>query len=199
MLKVSSVVKLIASNFDKELQVDEMLTATLLHDMGKIVKFKLGLIPNSLEPQGIEYWKKVQTSFREKYGSDEERATQNLLDELGMSKRIKDLVANIGFMEAKNTFEVGDIEMMICCYADQRVSPFGISTLEYRIEEGRVHYRMNNKVSWNDTLEWEGFAKYTYKIEEQIFKHCKIKSEEITDKVVAPIIEELKSFKIITN
>jgi hypothetical protein len=79
-------------------------------------------------------------------------------------------------------------------YADARVGPHGILPFDERMEDARKRYSSHASSLQNDVR--KKFVDCGREIEGQIFAHCKIKPEDITDEAVAPIIEELKNFVI---
>jgi hypothetical protein len=87
---------------------------------------------------------------------------------------------------------------MICVYADQRVSPFGIAGLEYRMEEGRVHYRLNKDVrdEEQDQRRFDYYADFLYKIQDELFDRIDIAPEDVTDKAVFKYIPKIKKMKL---
>lgn len=119
---------------------DEVITACLLHDMGNILKFDLSQFPEFLEPEGSAYWEGVKRDFVMKYGQNEHVATLAIAEEIGVSTRTREYIDAVGFPNASKTAGSGSLEKMICCYADQRVAPHGVVSLEERFEEGSRRY-----------------------------------------------------------
>ena len=66
-LRVAGVAKIIADSFNGEIDKESIVLACLFHDMGNIIKFDLKNFPEYNQPEGIEYWQKVQSEFLEKY------------------------------------------------------------------------------------------------------------------------------------
>src|SRR3989344_1397907 len=96
-LRVAAVALTICDNFNSEIDKDSVIKAALLHDMGNIIKFDLSKFPEFLEPEGIEYWKRVKEEFRKKYGEDEHNATYEIAKEIGVNKFAFEIIQGYGF------------------------------------------------------------------------------------------------------
>lgn len=187
-LRVTAVALSICRNFSDSIKIDKesIIKACLLHDMGNIIKYKMDVFPEVFEPQGVEYWQKVKDEYINKYGSDEHTATLSIIRELGLSEYIVNLVEFIECGYAESHKNQDNFDKKIVCYADNRVSPHGIVSLSVRREEllKRYSYSLVSR------------DKHLYEIEKQIFLHCKIKPEDITEESCQEIIEDLKKYKI---
>jgi hypothetical protein len=176
---------------------DDYIVASLLHDIGKIVSFKLGHIPNSLGDKPVEYWEAIQDKLRMKYGRDGTVATQKMLTENNINGKILETISKIRFSLAEEVDKEKDMYMKIVCYADQRITPFGIAPLQYRMEEGGIHYMANKNITkkeFNKT--WTPLAKAMYKIEKSIFKDISNDPNEITDADLAGFKRDLLQTEI---
>ena len=201
MLRVAGVAALTADNFEVEVDKRIVVTAGLLHDMGNIVKFNFDsdVFPDSLyEPEGKDYWVKVKEEFIKKYGTDDHEVTSQILHELNVSKKILNLVNSIGFSNTESIRKSKDFELKIVAYSDQRVSPQSVVSMDERYEESRKRYanQINNKYTLEKFL---FLVNENKEIEKQIFKHSKIKPEDINPTSVAPYIEKLVNFEIETD
>lgn len=195
MLRVTAVAKLIAQNM--KIPVDETsITCTcLLHDMGNIIKFNLSLFPQALEPEGYAYWKDVQNKYKSKYGNDEHSATYKIAAEIGVSQRVNDLLHKIGFSRSEEIYVSNDFDLKICAYADNRVSPQGIISLDQRLADGQKRF-MVNKPNTFDLKFFQKMQNFSKLVEAQIFEKCKIKPEAISDASVNPLLAQLRRTSI---
>jgi HD domain len=192
MLRVAAVASLICDNFEESLDKEDVIAACLLHDMGNIIKFKFN-VPEFLAPEGLEYWEKVQKEFRNKYNTDSPSvATNEIVKEIGVSDKVFNCINTISFLGAKENVETNDFNRKISAYSDDRVTPYGVVSLEERLADLRNRYDYRG----GDTPERRNFEESIRQVEKQIFVKCKIKPEDITDEAVAPIIEKLKDFVI---
>lgn len=148
--RVAAVGKLVAEAHSADVQT--VVSACLLHDMGNIIKFKLDRFPEFLEPEGFEYWKKVQDSFKEKYGTDEQLATLMICDELGVTDTVLDCIRAVGMTKAHHNLTEGTLEERITNYADLRIGPKGLLSLQERLTDGKVRYgNTHDGVTLTDT------------------------------------------------
>lgn len=192
MLRVASVASLICDNLTEQVDKENIITACLLHDMGNIIKFKMDVFPEFFEPEGVEYWQKVKDEYIAKYGPDEHHASLEIVKELKTSERILDLADAPSFIGAPHNAESEDYGMKIVDYSDVRVYPHGVVSIEERFLDLRKRYVQHGP----DTPERTAFENALREIQNQIFSKCKIKPEDITDEVIAPVIEELKGFMV---
>lgn len=193
MLRVAAVASLICDSINIPVDKSNIVFAELFHDMGNIVKFDWETLLEFREPEGLEYWQDIQKEFIKKYGSKEHEANMQIAEEIGLKKEILALMDQIHFHGNCTNVRVENFDVKIVNYADQRVSPYSVVSFDERIEEARQRYK------WDEREDKEERAKLIAcgkEIEKQIFAHCKIKPEDITDESVAPIIEELKNFVI---
>ncbi len=193
--RVAGVAKLVCGAIPDQVDTNEVIQASLLHDMGNMIKFDLGRFPEFLEPQGLVYWMKVQKEFKKKYGMDEHQATFAIAREVGVSDRVFELISAVGFDEIKDDFNSGDLSKMICEYADCRVSPMGVVSLDERLADLEKRYA-DHYPSPEHTAKRREFQKWARKMEAHIFERCKLKPEEITEEKVAQTFDDLKQLEI---
>lgn len=193
MLRVAAVAKMICDNSDLKLDANKIVTTCLLHDMGNIIKADLKYFKD-LENE-LSYWESVKGDFIQKYGANEHVATMKIIKEIGVGNGIPELSdANRFSLICKNK-DSSDVEIKIIHYADGRVGPYGVLSYQERMEEAGKRYagRGRSEFEEEERLKLVNCGK---EIEDQIFSHCKIKPEDITDEAIAPLIEELKEFVI---
>jgi len=176
---------------------ENIVVACLLHDIGNIVKFNFDrtkdIFPELLaKPEDREYWENVKKEFTEKYGKSSHEATVKIIKEIGVSDRVFELVDSVGFNQGVNNAWTGDFGKKICAYSDMRVKPSGVSSLEERMADLRVRYH-NHPEGETDR---DKFEQALRKIEQQIFEHCSIKPEDITEQAIKDRKEALKNFEI---
>jgi hypothetical protein len=144
MTRVFAVVSLIQKHWKGTETVNWELTKkmALVHDIGNVVKFDFDKYPEFLgeEIKNIEYWKKIQSEMIKKYGSDDNEATKKILLELGVDPETIEDVYNKRFVNSVHTNESDNMSLKILYYADLRVLPLGIGTLEERLNEVRKRY-----------------------------------------------------------
>jgi hypothetical protein len=179
-----------------------IVSASLLHDMGNIIKFDLAHFPQFSNPEGLQFWQKVQNQYFAKYGRDEHAAAVQIVRELNVSPRIIDLVDVVGFAQIKKVVENGDLAAKICEYADDRVSPFGVVSLDERLQDLEKRYGQKYP-SPAEKQKRQCFARLAHQLETQIFACSSIASAivptDITNAIINTRLENLQKFEIITT
>lgn len=195
MYRVGGVAKLITDNLLKPVDGTSVITASLLHDMGNIIKFNLQTFPQFLQPEGLQYWQEVQEWYVDRYGSDEHEASVLIAAELGVSEHVQNLIRATGFSAPKQNLESGEVDSMVCEYSDCRVTPFGVVTLEDRLKDLELRYSPLYPSEEDKRLRVE-FREYMKKVEQVIFADAQIKPEDITEVNVQNEIESLKNWVV---
>jgi hypothetical protein len=196
MFRVAAVAKLIAENSKEEVDLHEIISACLLHDMGNILKFNFDLFPEFFQPEGVEFWKNVRKDFAEKYGEDVHHATIAIAQVIGVSDRTLALIQAIGFSNAVLNKNHNDFSKKICAYADTRVKPQGVGSLIERLEDGKKRFHLNKKNQDNEEF-FQQMSEALIELEKQIFEVNSLQPQNITDERIKVNIEELKDFEII--
>lgn len=194
-LRVAAVAKQISDNMIINVDNASIVTAALLHDMGNIIKFDLNVFPDFLEPEGLEYWKKVKKSFHRDYGDDEHLAHIEIAKELKIDDKVIEIINNVGFSKSKANYENSSYENKIVAYSDMRVTPFKVVSLEERVYEGRKRYDQNTGEKSVFT-EFEENYDYLKKIERQIFENNKLKPLNINDESTNQLIDILEKYEV---
>lgn len=179
-LRVAAVGKLVCENLNKPVNTEGVVQACLFHDMGNIIKFDLTYFPESVESEGLDYWQRVKNDYIVKYGSNEHLATELIAKELGLSKQVLEYLDQIGFSKLKETVAGDSWEPKICAYADMRVGPHGVISIEERLVDGRKRYAGRKDHTIVSDF-FDQLADALREIEKQIFSMAKIKPEDIND------------------
>ncbi|MES2315462.1 MAG: HD domain-containing protein [Patescibacteria group bacterium] len=193
MLRVAAVASILCDNLTVPINKEEMVTACLLHDIGNIIKFDMTIFPDFFKPEGVAYWQAVKDEFIKKYGNDEHKASVEIVKELGCNERVIEIVDSIDFSNFYRNRDSENMSFKVATYADALVGPYGVVSYEERMEDSKKRYAAVNK---GREVERARLVECGAEMGRQVFSHCKIKPEDITDEAVAPIIEELKNFVI---
>ncbi len=199
MLWVTSVAKWIVSyrSDRKKLNEHDILTTLLLHDIGNIVK---GLDESfaNLFPEGYKfmpYWKAVQRWIKDRYGDTDTIATLAMAKEIGVSERVMYLLEKKQFLNNEFIYNSNDMELKICAYSDQRVSPYGILSIRERLNEAVNRYKgAQKKISVNDP-ERDKLIELAVKIEGQIFEDMKKKPNNVI--INELYVKDLRNFNLL--
>lgn len=189
--RVASVAKQICDSIPLSLNVDGVVDVCLLHDMGNIIKFDLNYFPDFLQPEGLEYWKKIKDEFIQKYGNEEHVATEKICEEIGLPDIEMSYIRAIGFSKIKKVLASDSLEEKICLYSDLRVGPYGVLSIEDRLIDGRKRYE-GRKEKALGLGQFGEFATALREIEKQLFSYSSIIPSDITDLSIKPIILQLK-------
>ncbi|PIR98965.1 hypothetical protein COT87_01950 [Candidatus Collierbacteria bacterium CG10_big_fil_rev_8_21_14_0_10_44_9] len=191
MLRVAGVGKLILNGWKVKIDQDLVIRTLLLHDMGNIAKFDLSVEGQkkfiSIESENLEYWRKLQEVFWNKYGKDTHGATNAIVAELGQL----DVLAILN--EEYSGYTSGDESQIlrqsdaaqILAYCDVRVTPSGVVPMKERITD--LHKRYGRELSWYDFL---------YKLEEQVREQTTIDLDSIDEHDVEPLFDELLEYRL---
>ena len=195
MYRVAAVGLSIADMVSKKamLDRDRVATALLLHDMGNIIKYDLD--KSVFSPEETERLRKVRDEFISKYGDEERAAMFAIAREVGAPEEAIHILENVGSSKVHLTIESDDWYRKICSYADFRVAPYGIVSINERFDdvlkryESRVH-------ALADKEKTEGKRKNCLILESQIQAVVSGDLSKITDESVAPILSQLPEFEI---
>ena len=80
----------------------------------------------------------------------------------------------------------------ICAYADNRVSPYSVVSVERHSLDAIERYKGHSHEFSEESRRF--FVKNIKEIEKQIFSHSNIKPEDINDDSIKSYLEKLKNF-----
>lgn len=185
----------IACHADREL----VTRAALLHDMGNIMKSDLMLFPPEFYgSEGIEYWEQVKREVGERYGDDEHAATAAIARELGASDEIIHMLDSMGFSKAGSILKEGTLELQILEYADQRVAPYGITSMDERLREGHERYKARAESDYGENNDlFEHNHALLKQLESKLFRDLMITPDMLTEESLSGTIESLKRYEIV--
>lgn len=198
MLRVAAVAKWILDRWKGESLNDrEIVETLLLHDIGNLVKVTEdkfeSLFPDTYVMESFQYWRNIRNSIITRYGKTDTEATYNIVKEIKVSDTVMNMIEKKQFVNNADTYHSHDYAIKICAYADQRVSPNGVLSLENRLNEAVVRYRGVEGASINSANRDE-LVEYAKEIEKQIFEYVDGQPEDITDVSIESYIDELKKF-----
>lgn len=178
MQKVYGVVAFIEQHWTGKEKIDWNLVkrAALLHDIGNIVRFDFDKHPEFLkeEQSRVDYWRDVQRGMVEKYGKDDHQATKKMLREVGGDEKLIKIIWEMRFGESVAINGSNSWPLKIILYADLRVLPQGIGTLEERLAD--IRQRLPKYASRPD---FEYIVGACREIEKQAQKRVNVSLEQI--------------------
>ncbi|KKP28571.1 MAG: hypothetical protein UR15_C0025G0020 [Parcubacteria group bacterium GW2011_GWA2_31_28] len=137
MLRVAALSQILSENW-KDVNLDrKSITLTcIFHDMANIIKFDFNRPSLFKEEENqTDYWEKVQQEIIQKYGSNIHQATLKICKEIGLPKKVLKLISNLEWDNALKVLENNDMESALTIYCDMRIGPYGIKSLNERIDD----------------------------------------------------------------
>jgi hypothetical protein len=186
-LRVAAVGKLLCDNFKESVNTNDVILACLFHDMGNIVKFKLENPPAALGSDDAEHWRKIQKEVIEKYGPDQHEVSEAIAREIPLPEQIATMIGGSGYSQIPDILRHGTWESKLLKYADLRVAPYGVVSLQERFQDFAHRYQEPEGGVEREAGE---------ELERKIFDHTALKPEDITDAAVAPLVEELWEYPV---
>lgn len=183
MLKVAVVTEYLKIHWiGVKINWDDIIKMALLHDLGNIVKFDFDkysfFIDN--EYKNIEFWKNKQKESTKKYGSDDHKATKQMLEEIGFSNNLIEIILDKSFENSIKTANSDNWTTKILFYCDLRVLTDGVGTLDQRFED--IKKRL---LKYSERLDFPDLINACKDIEKQIQKNINIKINQITEESIS--------------
>ncbi|MFA6064998.1 MAG: HD domain-containing protein [archaeon] len=182
MFLVAAVAEQLCDNSKDEVDKDNIVAASLTHDLGNIVKMDfehentLCLLDDEDKPKA-EFYKKKKTEFVKKYGCNDLVANEKIVEELQVNERITYLFKNKGLEHLTHQEWKKDLGLMIFAYADLRVAPYGVTSLKERVHDFAKRYcKPGDKKCLEDSKRFGVFAKG---LEDAIFRQMRITPRRI--------------------
>ncbi len=194
LIRVTAIVLFIQSHWiGDEVFWSNVITAGLLHDMGNIVRFDLDNHPEFLgeELKNIDYWRKVKHIAIDKYGTDDHNACDQMLTEININPDIISLINTKSFVNSIKIAANPSLEPKILLYADMRVAPTGIVTLQERLDEVR-----SRSLKHKNNPDFPALVDAVVKIEQEISSNTNITLDHISDKTLNIDFKKLINLEI---
>ena len=195
-LRVAAVGKIICDSINIPVNERDVILACLFHDMGNIIKSDLTYFPDFIATEGIHYWEGVKADFVTRYGTDSHAANVLIMKEIGLSEKKVALLDASGFSRLSEICANDSWELKTLQYADMRVGPRGVLTLDERLSDGRIRYAAHKKAYYDTDEGFKKLSSLAHELERQIFAETAIRPEDITDASVAPIIAQLWEYPV---
>jgi hypothetical protein len=196
LLRVTKVGLYISDKWVGKIDPNIIKIAGLLHDIGNIVKFDFKTHPEFLgeEQSRVSYWIAAKDEIVKKYGADDHMATEAMLKEIGIDKRIVHLVLSKSFANSIKTKDSNNWELKVMYYADLRVGPYGVIPLKQRLDEvlGRLD-------KYKDLKNLNELISACYDLEKQIQKKVTFNLRSLNDQVIKDDNQKLLDTEIPTH
>ena len=188
MFWVTGVAEMVMDGWKNDVDKSLVIKTCLLHDMGNLAKFNLDVALPGTEPFDST-WKQKQKEFIATYGSNAHEATARICTELGALDVVPVLEDVKKVYESSPTIEElkkVSFATLIVMYADMRVMPKGICSLNERIEDLMRRYQQVFKN-----------FKWTHDFESYLAQKTFTCLEEITDRSMTKTTAEYLDLQIL--
>jgi hypothetical protein len=189
MLRVGAVMEIIAEQWQgPPINIQAMVMAGLGHDLGNIIKFDFSR-PEMLdkEVERVAYWLEVQSDTKKKYGHKVHPATLMMAKEMGFYKESRRIIDGIDWERTEVVLKQKDWEVAIGIYADMRIGPMGILSLEGRIDNLNQRRPLRN---------YRHLIKMAKKLENTLQENITIKLDQVTEADLTRRFERLKQWPV---
>jgi hypothetical protein len=126
------------------------------------------------------------------YGDDEHVATIKMVQEINPGEEATFYFNAIGSESMQRVYETGTLGEKIATYSDMRVGPFGIISLQERMDDLRARYLSRNKPGFS-ALDIDVRAQRLQEIELEIFSQNSLQPSDVQDHALVQIQENLIS------
>jgi hypothetical protein len=191
MFRVAAVGSLISNHLNQAIDQEVIVKTLLLHDMGNILKMNFQKL-DFFEPADLsrlDHYLKIKQQFLEKYGPDPDQATLKIIQEITNNQKILYLIKHSHGNHLDDFINSNQWELKICYYADMRIGPFGLISLDERFTDLKKRYSHELKAL-------ERYHRQASKIEAKLQAVTAIDLTHITSSEVETIASSLLNTKI---
>lgn len=189
MLRVAALSQIVTENWRSPV-IDKtaILFTCLFHDMANIIKFdfsKPSLFKE--EDSRVDYWKRVQLHFVEKYSLNIHEATQAIAKEMGLAPQVVSLIKKLEWENILHVIEGQDYESALTIYCDMRMGPHGILPLSERLNNLKTRAKSDH---------FAFYEKATPSLEKMLQQYVSIPLNSINDAQLNDRFEVLLKLEI---
>ena len=190
MLRVAACSNLIIDNLN-EIVIDKnsIIRASLLHDMGNMAKISDDEVED-------EKFRKIRKEYIDKYERNSHKINLIIAKEEGLNDYEIEIIDKKSSKRGEETLNSERYDVKILLYADQRVAPYGVTSLRERLEEVKKRYKNIVSSVWSNEEKANHLIDCSLGIEKQIMEHCSISPEAINDESIKKYMEKLKEYNI---
>lgn len=194
MLRVSAVAEYLMEHWHGPDVDQRLIIETLLvHDLGNLMKMDLnsalGMRFFDSDEKDKPYWLKVQKQMR-RFGTNSDEVTLSILAEIQANENVIRLVRTMTgkAMVEKQTPEIAH---QLCWYADMRVGPQGVMSIEERMTDLIDRYA-HRDAEWSDPEKIAILRQRRLEIENALLSQTDVSAPMLTNETLAPIVERLR-------
>lgn len=187
---VAAITLKICDSLSRKVDTKNIVTAALLHDLGNIVK---GDVSNFVPAEDLDYWLEVQNETKGQYGDNATEATVKMIKDLNLreEEKVLEYLSWVGGsnLTHRDMDDFKDLEHVILPYADGKVGPSGIVSIEERMEEANKRSKFKNH-------DPERVRAAINRMEITIFTFSWMTKDEITEKTVEPYLKRVEDWEV---
>ncbi|MCF7798643.1 HD domain-containing protein [Candidatus Woesearchaeota archaeon] len=183
LLRVSAIALQITKYCNKELNKNLIRDATLLHDIGNIVKSNVHRL-SAYEEKSEDFWAVKQKEIIEKYGRFDDEATANMLKEIDIPEQLRRLISTAKNDKVWDVVEGNDWNAKICLYADYRAGPASVLTLQERFDDLERRYKQKPPEFRLTDEEAKRVQDGFRALEKQLFEACDSSPDDISEESI---------------
>lgn len=182
MIWVAAVAEELCENAKEKTDNESIIAACLTHDLGNFVKMDFAdpakiLLLDKIDRDNISFLQEKKKEFIQKYGVNDGAANEKIIREICTDKKVIELFEKKSIEKFSLDLWTQNIDLMIFAYADLRVDPHGVVTLEERLSEFEKRYDLHKDT--NKMEQSKKFKLLARELEKMLFLKIKITPEQI--------------------
>ena len=190
MLRVAACSNLILDNWNGiTINKEAIIRTSLLHDMGNMAKISDDEVED-------EKFRKIRKEYIDKYERNSHKINLIIAKQEGLNDYEIEIIDKKSSKRGEETLNSERYDVKILLYSDQRVAPYGVTSLKERLEEVKKRYKNISSSIWSNEEKANHLIECSLGIEKQIMEYCSISPEDINDKSIEKYIEKLRKYEI---
>ncbi len=201
MLMVAAVGSWLTDHFKNKKLVNQpvIIQALLLHDLANIIKFDLSKFVHFLGGGEDELQRLIikQQQVIKKYGKNEHQAMLAMVAELSVKPAVIKILKTLTIAKVPQITKGQDFSLKIALYADYRVAPHGLVSLDERMDDLLVRYVGREKdYELARPAVMKKNRNLLKQIEAQISSKLDVSLDQLNVKIVETQLKVLKDYPI---
>ncbi len=137
MLRVAGLGSILIKHWrGQKIDGPAVVTTLIFHDIAKPLTFDINKQAKFVtSPEALESLRGDMNWLKENFGEDEHRALNLIFDQIGLSQNAKRILDNLEWIYSDRLLTEKDDESLLAIYADMRIGPQGILSIDQRMHE----------------------------------------------------------------
>ncbi len=192
LLDVAAITYLISNNWignETPFLTPEAIKAALLHDVGNMAKSKTSSVSEYLHvsPEELKIWQAKLEQFHQKYGTDDHKVTDMLLNKLNVDTKIREAIQKKSFGNIITNYKGEDWLVKLISYADLRINPEGIVSVQERLD-----YIKDRYPKYSERVDFNEMCKAALNLEKKIQHLTSLDLNSINEDALDSVIKDRK-------